>query len=71
MAPAKVELLYARAAEAGQLLDYSAELSSLAGRDTEFKLPAGRGDEFARGGTVRLDSRDAAPMRRGISSLTW
>jgi error-prone DNA polymerase len=26
------------------------DLSALADRDTEFKMPAGRGDEFARGG---------------------
>lgn len=48
---------------AQQLFDFTAELSSLANRDTEFKLPAGRGDEFAHGGTVRPDSRDAAPMK--------
>jgi error-prone DNA polymerase len=48
---------------AQQLFDFTAELSSLADRDTEFKLPAGRGDEFAHGGTVRPDSRDAAPMK--------
>ncbi|WP_105436124.1 error-prone DNA polymerase [Neorhizobium tomejilense] len=48
---------------AQQLFDFTAELSSLADRDTEFKLPAGRGDEFARGGTVRPDSRDAASMK--------
>lgn len=35
---------------AQQLFDLSQDLSGLADRDTEFKLPAGRGDEFAHGG---------------------
>jgi error-prone DNA polymerase len=35
---------------AQQLFDLSGDLSALADRDTEFKLPAGRGDEFAHGG---------------------
>jgi error-prone DNA polymerase len=35
---------------AQQLFDLSCDLSGLADRDTEFKLPAGRGDEFAHGG---------------------
>jgi error-prone DNA polymerase len=34
---------------AQQLFDLSGDLSALADRDTEFKLPAGRGDEFAHG----------------------
>lgn len=35
---------------AQQLFDLSADLSGLADRDAEFKLPTGRGDEFAHGG---------------------
>ncbi|NKM29744.1 helix-hairpin-helix domain-containing protein, partial [Rhizobium laguerreae] len=35
---------------AQQLFDLSGDLTGLANRDEEFKLPAGRGDEFARGG---------------------
>ncbi|WP_409996262.1 OB-fold nucleic acid binding domain-containing protein [Rhizobium leguminosarum] len=35
---------------AQQLFDLSGDLTGLADRDEEFKLPAGRGDEFARGG---------------------
>nr|WP_172694564.1 error-prone DNA polymerase [Rhizobium rhizogenes]QCL10734.1 DNA polymerase III, alpha subunit [Rhizobium rhizogenes] len=35
---------------AQQLFDLSGDLSALADRDAEFKLPAGRGDEFAHGG---------------------
>jgi error-prone DNA polymerase len=35
---------------AQQLFDLSADLSALADRDTEFRLPTGRGDEFAHGG---------------------
>ncbi|MGZ2426591.1 DNA polymerase III alpha subunit [Rhizobium laguerreae] len=35
---------------AQQLFDLSGDLVGLADRDEEFKLPAGRGDEFARGG---------------------
>ena len=35
---------------AQQLFDLTADLSGLADRDAEFKLPAGRGDEFAHGG---------------------
>lgn len=34
---------------AQQLFDLSEDLSGLADRDVDFKLPAGRGDEFARG----------------------
>lgn len=41
---------------AQQLFDLSADLSGLADRDAEFKLPTGRGDEFAHGGGP--DSRD-------------
>lgn len=35
---------------AHQLFDLSGDLAGLADRDEEFKLPAGRGDKFARGG---------------------
>lgn len=40
-----------------QLFDLSEDLSGLADQDTEFRLPAGRGNEFAHGGG-RPDSRD-------------
>jgi hypothetical protein len=33
-----------------QLFDLSGDLSGLADRDVDFKLPTGRGDEFAHGG---------------------
>jgi len=42
---------------AQQLFDLSGDLSGLADKDTEFKLPAASGDEFARGGGP--DPRDA------------
>ncbi|OCJ58639.1 hypothetical protein A6U94_23900 [Agrobacterium tumefaciens] len=42
---------------AQQLFDLSANLVGLADRDTELKLPTGRGDEFAHGGGP--DSRDS------------
>ena len=35
---------------AQQLFDLSGDLSGLADRDVDFKLPTGRGDEFAHGG---------------------
>lgn len=43
---------------AQQLFDLSADLSKLAGRDTEVKIPTGRGDEFAHGSPGSPDSRD-------------
>ncbi|MBB4113241.1 error-prone DNA polymerase [Rhizobium sp. BK226] len=43
---------------AQQLFDLSGDLSSLADRDSEFKLPTGRGDEFAHGSPGSPDSRD-------------
>jgi error-prone DNA polymerase len=46
---------------AQQLFDLSGDLSGLADRDTDFKLPTGRGDEFARGTPGSADSRDRAP----------
>jgi error-prone DNA polymerase len=35
---------------AQQVFDLSGDLSGLADRDIDFKLPTGRGDEFAHGG---------------------
>ncbi|GGE07864.1 error-prone DNA polymerase [Rhizobium anhuiense] len=43
---------------AQQLFDLSGDLSGLADRDSEFKLPTGRGDEFAHGSPGSPDSRD-------------
>ncbi|ANL10306.1 error-prone DNA polymerase 1 [Rhizobium sp. N113] len=43
---------------AQQLFDLSGDLSGLADRDMEFKLPSGRGDEFAHGSPGSPDSRD-------------
>jgi error-prone DNA polymerase len=42
---------------AQQLFDLTGDLSGLAYRDADFKLPTGRGDEFAKGGGP--DPRDA------------
>lgn len=42
---------------AQQLFDLLAGLVGLADRDTEFRMPAGRGDEFAHGGGAP-ESRD-------------
>ncbi|TAY35607.1 DNA polymerase III subunit alpha [Rhizobium leguminosarum] len=42
---------------AQQLFDLSDDLSGLADRDVDFKLPTGRGDEFAHGSPGSLDSR--------------
>ncbi|MBY5748309.1 error-prone DNA polymerase [Rhizobium leguminosarum] len=57
---------------AQQLFDLSGDLVGLADRDEEFKLPAGRGDEFARGGGP--DPRDksktiAAPRDMFVPDL--
>ena len=46
---------------AQQLLDLSGDLSGLADRNMEFRLPSGRGDEFAHGSAGSGDSRDRAP----------
>lgn len=46
---------------AQQLLDLSGDLSGLADREMEFRLPSGRGDEFAHGSAGSGDSRDRAP----------
>ena len=43
---------------AQQVFDLSSDLSGLADRDTAFRLPAGRGDEFAHGSPGGPDSRD-------------
>jgi len=43
---------------AQQLFDLSGDLSGLADRDTDFRLPTGRGDEFAHGSPGSADSRD-------------
>jgi error-prone DNA polymerase len=49
---------------AQQLFDLSGDLSGLADRDIDFKLPTGRGDEFAHGSPGSPDSRDrAAPPK--------
>lgn len=42
---------------AQQIFDLSSDLSSLSGRDAEFRLPHGRGDEF-HNGSPALDPRD-------------
>ena len=42
----------------------SGDLSGLADSDVDFKLPAGRGDEFAHGSPGSPDSRDRAPAPR-------
>lgn len=50
---------------AQQLFDLSGDLSGLADRDVDFKLPTGRGDEFAHGGGP--DPRDRPkPVPRDI-----
>ncbi|NDK54004.1 error-prone DNA polymerase [Rhizobium laguerreae] len=46
---------------AQQLFDLSGDLSALADRDGTFKLPTGRGDEFAHGAPGSQDSRERAP----------
>ncbi|NKQ88719.1 error-prone DNA polymerase [Rhizobium ruizarguesonis] len=43
---------------AQQVFDLSGDLSGLADRDIDFKLPTGRGDEFAHGSPGSSDSRD-------------
>ncbi|TAV74737.1 error-prone DNA polymerase [Rhizobium leguminosarum] len=48
---------------AQQLFDLSGDLSGLADRDTGFKLPTGRGDEFAHGSPGGGDSRDPVKPR--------
>ncbi|ACM36640.1 MULTISPECIES: error-prone DNA polymerase [Rhizobium/Agrobacterium group] len=48
---------------AQQLFDLTSDLSGLADRDMEFKLPTGRGDEFAHGSPGGGDSRDRSPPK--------
>jgi error-prone DNA polymerase len=45
---------------AQQLFCLSGSLNSLADRDLEFRVPTGRGDEFAHGTPGRADSRESA-----------
>lgn len=54
---------------AQQLIDLSGDLSGLAERDIDFKLPTGRGDEFAHGSPGGGDPRDRpkpVPQARDI-----
>lgn len=46
------------------ILDLTSDLSGLADRDAEFRLPTGRGDEFAHGTPGTPDSRDKAPASK-------
>ncbi len=48
---------------AQQLFDLSGELGELTDRDLDFKLPTGRGDEFAHGSPGSPDSRDGAAAK--------
>ncbi len=48
---------------AQQLFDLTSDLSGLADRDEAFKLPTGRGDEFAHGAPGSPDSRERAVMK--------
>jgi len=48
---------------AQQLFDLTGDLSGLADRDEAFKLPTGRGDEFAHGTPGTPDSRERAVMK--------
>ncbi|MGV2123951.1 error-prone DNA polymerase [Agrobacterium vitis] len=48
---------------AQQLFDLTSDLSGLADRDMEFKLPTGRGDEFAHGSPGGGDSREKSPPK--------
>ncbi len=43
---------------AQQLFDRSGDLSALADRDVDVKIPMGRGDEFAHGSPGSPDSKD-------------
>ncbi|MGF9565099.1 error-prone DNA polymerase [Neorhizobium sp. BT27B] len=49
---------------ARQLYDLSGDLSALADRDTEFRNPSGRGDEFAHGSAGGGDARDRPPPNK-------
>jgi len=48
---------------AQQLFDLTSDLTGLADRDETFKLPTGRGDEFAHGTPGTPDSRERAAMK--------
>jgi error-prone DNA polymerase len=48
---------------AQQLFDLSSDLSGLADRDEAFRLPTGRGDEFAHASPGSLDPRDRTPVK--------
>ncbi len=48
---------------AQQLFDLTSDLSGLADRDEAFRLPTGRGDEFAHGTPGSPDSRERALMK--------
>ncbi|GES46052.1 error-prone DNA polymerase 3 [Rhizobium dioscoreae] len=48
---------------AQQLFDLTSDLSGLADRDETFRLPTGRGDEFAHGTPGSPDSRERAIMK--------
>jgi error-prone DNA polymerase len=48
---------------AQQLFDLTGDLSGLADRDEAFRLPTGRGDEFAHGTPGSPDSRERAVMK--------
>ncbi len=48
---------------AQQLFDLTSDLTGLADRDETFKLPTGRGDEFAHGTPGSPDSRERAIMK--------
>ncbi|APG87164.1 error-prone DNA polymerase [Sinorhizobium americanum] len=48
---------------AQQLFDLSGDLSGLADRDDAFRLPTGRGDEFAHGAPGSADSRERAAAK--------
>ncbi len=48
---------------AQQLFDLTGDLSALADRDEAFRLPTGRGDEFAHGTPGSPDSRERAVMK--------
>jgi len=48
---------------AQQLFDLSSDLSGLADHDEAFRLPTGRGDEFAHRSPVSLDPRHRAAFK--------
>jgi error-prone DNA polymerase len=50
---------------ARQLFDLSADLSALADRDLDVRIPTGKGDEIAHGSAGSPDARDKAAVRVG------